>query len=115
MDMKDLNGISIRMDGVGHAFDNIMVERLWRTVKYEAVYIRDYKSPAEARLGSRLYFEHYNHRQRRSMGLGQSGNPGRKNLAKGSDFDMLMTDGGRSAVDAALGSVALRAPSPRAG
>jgi len=36
------------MDGVGRAFDNIMVERLWRTVKYEDAYLRDYETPAEA-------------------------------------------------------------------
>jgi hypothetical protein len=40
---------------LGRAFDNIMVERLWRTVKYEEVYIRDYKSPVEARFGLRRY------------------------------------------------------------
>jgi putative transposase len=45
------HGITISMDGVGRAFDNIMVERLWRTVKYEDVYIRDYKNPAQARSG----------------------------------------------------------------
>lgn len=54
------HGIAISMDGVGRAFDNIMVERLWRTVKYEDVYIRDYKNPAEARFGLRRYFDHYN-------------------------------------------------------
>ena len=49
-------GIAISMDGVGRAFDNIMVERLWRTVKYEDVYLRDYETPAEARLGLDRYF-----------------------------------------------------------
>jgi len=58
------HGIAISMDGVGRAFDNIMVERLWRTVKYEDVYIRDYKNPAEARFGLRRYFEYYNRRRR---------------------------------------------------
>lgn len=62
-------GIAISMDGVGRAFDNIMVERLWRTVKYEDVYIRDYQTPAEARLGLGRYFDFYNHRRRhRSLG-----------------------------------------------
>jgi len=42
-------GAAISMDSVGRAFDNIMVERLWRTVKVENVYIRDSKNPAEAR------------------------------------------------------------------
>ena len=37
-------GVQISMDGRGRAFDNIFVERLWRTVKYEEVYLRDYHS-----------------------------------------------------------------------
>ena len=49
-------GIAISMDGVGRAFDNIMVERLWRTVKYEDVYLRDYETPADARWGVERYF-----------------------------------------------------------
>ena len=57
-------GIVISMDGVGRAFDNIMVERLWRTVKYEDVYLRDYETPAEARLGLERYFAYYNHQRR---------------------------------------------------
>jgi len=62
-------GIAISMDGVGRAFDNIMVERLWRTVKYEDVYLRDYETPAEARLGLTQYFAYYNHlRRHRSLG-----------------------------------------------
>ena len=62
-------GVAISMDGVGRAFDNIMVERLWRTVKYEDVYLRDYDTPAEARLGFERYFAYYNHlRRHRSLG-----------------------------------------------
>jgi putative transposase len=57
------HGIAISMDGVRRAFDNIMVERLWRTVKYEEVYLRDYRDPAQARFGLRRYFEYYNHRR----------------------------------------------------
>jgi len=57
-------GVAISMDGVGRAFDNIMVERLWRTVKYEDVYLRDYGTPADARAGLERYFEYYNHRRR---------------------------------------------------
>jgi putative transposase len=63
-------GIAISMDGVGRAFDNIMVERLWRSVKYEDVYLRDYETPAEARLGLARYFAYYNHLRRHS-GLGR--------------------------------------------
>jgi len=62
-------GIAISMDGVGRAFDNIMIERLWRTVKYEDVYLRDYQTPAEARIGLERYFAYYNHlRRHRSLG-----------------------------------------------
>ena len=108
------HGIAISMDGVGRAFDNIMVERLWRTVKYEDVYIRDYRDPAEARFGLRRYFEHYN-RRRRHRSLGRKTPAAVYGLAKRCDCDRMKTDGGRSAVATALGSVALRAPSPRAG
>ena len=53
-------GISISMDGRGRALDNIFVERLWRSVKYEEVYIKDYRNVAEAISGLRNYFEFYN-------------------------------------------------------
>ena len=41
-------GIHISMDGRGRALDNVFVERLWRTVKYEEVYLKDYETPREA-------------------------------------------------------------------
>jgi putative transposase len=47
------------MDGKGRAFDNIFTERLWRTVKYEEVYIHDYASPREARQALTRYCEFY--------------------------------------------------------
>ena len=53
-------GVLISMDGKGRAFDNIMVERLWRSVKYEEVYLKDYQTVAEAKLGLIRYFEFYN-------------------------------------------------------
>jgi len=53
--------IAISMDGRGRALDNIFTERLWRTVKYEEVYLREYGSPKEARHGLTRYFEFYNH------------------------------------------------------
>jgi len=108
------HGIAISMDGVGRAFDNIMVERLWRTVKYEDVYIRDYKNPSQARFGLRRYFDYYNWR-RRHRSLGRKTPAAVYGFTKEKDFDMIKTDGRRSAVDLALASVALRAPSPRAG
>jgi putative transposase len=62
-------GVSISMDGRGRVFDNIMVERLWRTVKYEEVYLKDYATPLEARLGLGAYFAFYNEeRPHRSLG-----------------------------------------------
>ena len=53
-------GIQISMDGRGRALDNIFVERLWRSVKYEEVYLKDYRSVLEASQGLRAYFEFYN-------------------------------------------------------
>ncbi len=52
--------ISISMDGCGRAYDNIFVERLWRTVKYEEVYINDYQSIREAKQQLDKYFLFYN-------------------------------------------------------
>lgn len=51
----------ISMDGRGRALDNIFTERLWRTVKYEEVYLHDYATPREARQGLVRYFGFYNH------------------------------------------------------
>jgi putative transposase len=52
--------IRISMDGKGRAFDNIFVERLWRTIKYEEVYLKDYQSPREARQSLHEYITFYN-------------------------------------------------------
>jgi len=53
-------GVAISMDGRGRAFDNIFVERLWRSVTYEEVYLKDYGMVDEARRGLRDYFALYN-------------------------------------------------------
>ena len=53
--------IAISMDGRGRCMDNIFVERLWRSLKYEEVYLKDYASVAEARAGIERYFQFYNH------------------------------------------------------
>jgi putative transposase len=53
-------GISISMDGKGRAIDNIFVERLWRSLKYEEVYLKDYETVQEAKDGIKIYFEYYN-------------------------------------------------------
>jgi len=66
--LKD-HGIRISMDGKGQAMDNIMVERLWRTVKYEEIYIRDYETVEELIGGLREYFWFYNNeRPHQSLG-----------------------------------------------
>lgn len=53
-------GIRISMDGKGRAMDNIMVERLWRSLKYEDIYIKDYESVEALVRGLKEYFEFYN-------------------------------------------------------
>ena len=55
------NNIKISMDGRGRAFDNIFVERLWRSVKYEEVYLHEYSSAKEAKEKLKTYFEYYNY------------------------------------------------------
>jgi len=54
-------GVQISMDGRGRALDNVFTERLWRTVKYEEVYLHDYATPRDARAGLSRYFAFYNH------------------------------------------------------
>lgn len=55
--------VKISMDSKGRALDNIFTERLWRTVKYEEVYLHEYTSPKEARQQLRNYFDFYNHKR----------------------------------------------------
>ena len=57
------NKIQISMDGRGRCMDNIFTERLWRTVKYENIYLHDYQNIEEARTGLTEYFQFYNHRR----------------------------------------------------
>lgn len=54
-------GIAISMDGRGRALDNVFVERLWRSVKYEEVYLKEYQDGWEAEAGLGSYFQFYNH------------------------------------------------------
>lgn len=61
-------GIRISMDGKGRWVDNVFVERLWRSLKYEEVYLKAYETVAEARQGMASYFRFYN-RERRHQGL----------------------------------------------
>ncbi len=53
-------GVRISMDGRGRFLDNIMVERLWRTVKYEDIYLHEYETVSDARAGLSRYFPFYN-------------------------------------------------------
>ena len=62
-------GISVSMDGRGRCFDNIFIERLWRSLKYEEVYLKDYQLVSEARDGVGKWIDFYNH-QRPHQSLG---------------------------------------------
>jgi putative transposase len=63
------NNIQISMDGRGRAIDNIFVERLWRSVKYENVYLKGYETIPDAEAGLKEYFEFYNlDRKHQSLG-----------------------------------------------
>jgi putative transposase len=53
--------IAISMDGRGRCLDNIFIERLWRSLKYEEVYLKDYQLVSEARTGIAKYFQFYNY------------------------------------------------------
>ena len=57
------NAIGISMDGKGAWRDNVFVERLWRSVKYEEVYLRAYDSVSEARASIGRYLDFYNGRR----------------------------------------------------
>ena len=56
-------GIKISMDGKGRCIDNIIIERFWRALKYEEVYLKSYESMAEARKNIRSYIEFYNQKR----------------------------------------------------
>ena len=58
------HGIAISMDGKGRWLDNVFVERLWRSVKYEDVYLHAYETPRALRAGLGRYFAFYNARRR---------------------------------------------------
>lgn len=59
-DVLKEHGVQISMDGKGRWMDNVFVERLWRSVKYEDIYLRAYETPAELRAGLERYFRFYN-------------------------------------------------------
>ena len=60
------HGVSISMDGKGRAIDNVMIERLWRTVKYEEIYLKEYASGTELHQGLGDYFAFYGHQRKHS-------------------------------------------------
>lgn len=61
-------GVRISMDGKGRWIDNVFVERLWRSVKYESIYLHAYETPREVRVALARYFEFYNaHRPHQSL------------------------------------------------
>lgn len=62
-DLLKQQHIAISMDGRGRCMDNIFTERLWRTVKYEDVYLKQYRSIDEVREGLTSYFSFYNHQR----------------------------------------------------
>ena len=67
--MLEREGIVISMDGRGRVFDNIFVERLWRNVKYEDVYLKGYATMGELMVGLAEYFAFYNgERPHQSLG-----------------------------------------------
>ena len=63
------HAVAVSMDGRGRALDNVFIERLWRSLKYEDIYIRDYEDPFCLRAGVERWFKHYN-RNRPHQALG---------------------------------------------
>ena len=57
--LKD-HGVQISMDGKGRCMDNIFIERLWRSVKYEKIFLEEFETVPELRSGLKEYFEFYN-------------------------------------------------------
>lgn len=69
IEMLKMAEVKISMDGKGRALDNVFTERFWRSLKYEDVYLNDYLSPKEARIGLTRYFHFYNfERPHQSLG-----------------------------------------------
>ena len=63
------HGIQISMDGKGRALDNIFIERLWRSVKYEAIYLNEYRDVSHLKQSLKKYFHFYNtERPHQSLG-----------------------------------------------
>jgi len=69
-EVLERNGVTISMDGKGRWIDNVFVERLWRSLKYEEVYLKAYENPGQAHREIGIYFEYFNTR-RRHQSLGR--------------------------------------------
>ena len=61
LDVLEAKGIRISMDGTGRAFDNIFIERFWRSLKYEEVYLKSYDGVMDCRASLGAYIRFYNH------------------------------------------------------
>lgn len=59
-------GVTISMDGRGRAIDNVMIERLWRTLKYEEIYLKEYQTTADLNQGLRTYLKYYSTERKHS-------------------------------------------------
>ena len=103
--LLERSGVRISMDGRGRVFDNIFVERLWRTVKYEEVYLKDYGNVREGRTNLSAYFRFYN-QERPHQALAYR-TPAEVYFGRGED----RTRQGAIARAMAATPVALRAPS----
>ena len=68
-DVLKTHGVAISMDGKGRWLDNVFVERLWRSVKYEDIYLRAYDTPAALRVGLTRYFDFLQNARRRHTAL----------------------------------------------
>lgn len=68
-DVLKSNKIKISMDGKGRALDNVMIERLWRTVKYDDIYIRGYETMVELYCGLEAFFAKYNKRKHQTLSM----------------------------------------------
>jgi len=106
------NGIRISMDGRGRALDNIFVERLWRSVKYEEVYIKEYETVMEAIEGLRRYFIFYNEeRLHQSLGYKTPSQIYFGELINVKSYNGVKGSGAKNEDRCELTPVALRAPS----
>jgi putative transposase len=106
-------GVRISMDGRGRVYDNLFIERLWRSVKHEAVYLHDYQTVAEAVQGLGRYLVFYNY-ERPHQGLDGRTPAEAYGLATSPAGVGTIEQEGVAADSAAASSLALRAPSEAA-